>query len=269
MKTSLYILSYNSPGQVKSILESFEKSDRNFLDKPRKILIDNSTDLSTTPEYLKICSDYNFEHIKKDNIGIASGRQYIAEHFDESDSDYMIFFEDDMHLVSRTEQLCRNGYPMYIDDLYINSLEIMEKEGFDYLKLTYSEFFGDNSRQWGWCNIPQEVREKYYPENNKLPEEHNPDKIPLTLYTARRKYKDLYYLIGEPHFCNWPIWFSKKGNRTVFLDTIWRYPYEQTIMSWTFQEIKAGKLKCGVLELSPIHHERFDHYPAEDRREVT
>jgi len=271
MKTSLYILSFNSPRQVRALLESFERVDRNFLDKPRKILIDNSTDLSTTPDYLKICSEYNIEHIKKDNIGIASGRQYVAEHFDESDSDYYIFFEDDMYLMDKKEKdtLCRMGYERYVDDLYNKTLEIMEKDGLDYLKLTYSEFFGDNSRQWGWCNIPQDIREKYFPENDRLPEEHDPEKIPLTLYTARRKYKDLGYLIGQPHFCNWPIWFSREGNRTVFIETRWRYPYEQTIMSWAHQLQRQEKLMCGVLELSPIEHDRFDHYPGEERREVS
>lgn len=40
-------------------------------------------------------------------------------------------------------------------------------------------------------------------------------------------------------------------------------------MSMGFQLQKEGKLECGVLELSPIEHNRFEHYPAEDRREVT
>ena len=269
-RTSLYILTYNSPDQVRSILSSFENSDRDFLDKPRKILIDNSTDLSTGPEYQKIAEKYNLEIIKKDNIGIASGRQFVAEHFQESDAEYYIFFEDDMHLISKTEERCGAGYKRYIPNLYQKSLAIMERDKLDFLKLTYSEFFGNNSFQWAWYNIPQDIREKFFSGNSTLPEQFgDPHIMPKTIPKARRQLDGLHYLIGDYHFCNWPLWFSKKGNFTLFLDTIWRYPYEQTIMSWGFQLQKASKLECGVLELSPIHHERFEHYPGEDRVEVT
>ena len=270
LKTSLYVLTYNSPDQVRSILKSFEQADRNFLDKPRKILIDNSTDLSTTGEYVKICKDYDFELIKKDNIGIATGRQFVANHFDESDSDYYLFFEDDMHLVPRTDELCRNGYRKYTDDLYNKMLHIAHSEQLDFLKLSYSEFFGDNGYQWAFYNIPQEVREKYFPENSKLPEQFNDTHdIPKIIPIARKRYKDLGYLLGDYHFCNWPLFFSREGNRKLFLETVYRYAYEQTQMSLNFSLQKEGKMKCGVLELSPIHHERFDHYSAEERREVS
>lgn len=270
MKTSLYILTYNSPDQVRTLLRSFEITDSDFISKPRKILIDNSTDLSTGPEYQKIAEQYGLEIIKKDNIGIASGRQFAAEHFDESDSDYYIFFEDDMGLMAPTSEKCRMGYHRYIDNLYQKSLDIMVRDNLDYLKLSFSEFFGDNSFQWAWYNLPQDKREEYYPGNSTLPEQFaDPHIMPKTLYRARRKLDDLYYLVGDAHFCNWPLWFNRKGNYTLFLETVWRYPYENTMSSWAHQLQRAGRLECGVLELSPIEHERFDHYPAEDRREVT
>ena len=66
--------------------------DKEFITLTKKYLLDNSTDLSTTDEYLEICKEYNFEHIKKDNIGITGGRQFIAEHFNDSDLEYMFFF---------------------------------------------------------------------------------------------------------------------------------------------------------------------------------
>jgi len=270
MKTSLYILTYNSPDQVRSILQSFKDTDQDFLDLPRKILIDNSTDLSTSPEYAKIAEEYNFEIIKKDNVGIASGRQFVAEHFEESDSDYYIFFEDDMHLVPETPGLCRMEYNKYIPNLFKKSLAIMEKDGLDYLKISYSEFFGDNSFQWAWYNIPQDVREKFFPGNSTLPEQFgDPHVMPRTIPRARRELDGLHYLIGDYHFCNWPLLFSRKGNYTLFHETVYRYFYEQTAMSLSFSLQKEGKMQCGVLELSPIEHHRFDHYPAEDRREVT
>ena len=75
------------------------------------------------------------------------------------------------------------------------------------------------------------------------------------------------YLEGDVHYCNWPLWFSRKGNRKVFLDTKWSYPNEQTWMSNVFQMQKEGKIKCAVLALSPIFHNRFDFYADEDRKE--
>ena len=270
MKTSLYILTYNSPKQVRSVLESFNKCDKKFLSETRKILLDNSTKLETKEEYEQIANEYALEIIKKDNIGIASGRQFVAEHFDESDSDYYIFFEDDMHLLGPNEEKCSNGFGRYVSNLYDKSLAIMQEEELDFLKLSYTEFFGDNGFQWAWYNIPNEVRSKFFPGNDVLPEHFaDPHVMPRSIPRERKKHEDLVYRIGDYHFCNWPLFFNRKGNYTLFLDTIWQYPYENTMMSQGFQLQKAGRMKCGVLELTPVHHERFEHYPGEERKEVT
>lgn len=270
MKTSLYILTYNSPKQVLSVLRSFEQCDKKFITKTRKILIDNSTNLETKEDYDKIASEYGLEIIKKDNIGIASGRQFVAEHFEESDSDYYVFFEDDMHLVGPCDEKCSNGFGRYVSDLYDKSIAIVHGEQLDFLKLSYTEFFGDNGYQWAWYNIPADIRSKFFPGNDVLPEKFaDPHVMPRTMIKERKKFQDLNYRIGDYHFCNWPLWFSRSGNYKLFLETVWQYPYEQTIMSQNFNLQKEGRMRCGVLELSPIHHERFDHYPAEERREVT
>ena len=60
---------------------------------------------------------------------------------------------------------------------------------------------------------------------------------------------------------------SKKGNQKVFLDVKWEHPYEQTWMSYVFQEQKKGNIKAGVLLASPIWHERIKYYQPEERRE--
>ncbi len=92
----LYVIGFNSPNQFKTLIDSMIAYDENFIKKPRKILLDNSSDFSTTPIYSELCSEYGFEHIKKDNLGICGGRQWIAEHFEKSSMEYMYFFEDDM-----------------------------------------------------------------------------------------------------------------------------------------------------------------------------
>ena len=60
---------------------------------------------------------------------------------------------------------------------------------------------------------------------------------------------------------------NRAGNKKMFLNTKWDHPYEQTWMSYIFQETIKGNIKPAVLLASPILHNRIAHYNAEDRRE--
>lgn len=268
LKTSLYVLTFNSPQQFEALIKSYKKNDPDFINRTRKILVDNSTDTTTYPVYNKICREYGFEHIKKEkNLGICGARQFVAEHFNESDSEYYFFLEDDMTLHDPTEEFCESGFNRYVNNLYIKSLEIIHRNRYDFLKLSYSEYHGTNKTQWSWYNVPQDVREKYFPDKIKLPDEGLDPDAPKVEVFCEKRYKDLKYFEGEYFYCNWPLWFSKEGNKKVFLDTKWSHPYEQTWMSNVFQLQKQGKIKSACLALSPIFHHRFDFYPAEERKE--
>ena len=267
IKTSIYVLTFNSPNQFSTLVNSYMKVDSDFMSGTRKILIDNSTNKDTYAEYQKLCKEFGFEHIKKEgNVGICGGRQFVAEHFNESDSEYYIFLEDDMNL-NTNQDTCPAGYRTYTDDLYKKSLAIMHKERYDFLKLSYAEFFGTNEKQWAWYNIPQKIRARYFPDNPHLPKEFSPDSMPKTESTNKKRYKDLYYLEGDYYYCNWPLWFSRQGNAKMFLNVRWAHPTEQTWMSYCFQQQKRGRIRSAVLELSPILHDRFDHYAGKDRKE--
>jgi hypothetical protein len=268
IKTSLYVLTYNSPDQFKALVESYLYSDPDFISMTRKILVDNSTDYSHYQRYNDLCKKYDFEHIKKEeNIGICGGRQFVAEHFNESDSEYYIFLEDDMTLHTPITAICGQGYETYTDQLYRKSLAIIHKERYDFLKLTFSEFYGSNDVQWAWYNIPQTIRDEFFPDHPNLPEEGFGDDVPKIIPTKKKRYKGLSYFEGEYYYCNWPLWVSRAGNRKIFLDIKWNRPYEQTWMSNVFQLQKKGLVRSAVLGLSPINHVRFDYYPAEDRIE--
>jgi hypothetical protein len=191
----------------------------------------------------------------------------VAEHFNESDSEYYMFLEDDMTLHVPTDEMCVSGFNQYIDELYTKSLEIIHRNRYDYLKLSYSEFYGTNETQWAWYNIPQAIRDEFFPEKSQLPKEGLDPDPPKTEIFHEKRYKDLKYFEGNFHYCNWPLWFSREGNRKVFLDVKWAYPNEQTWMSHVFQLQMQGKIKAAALALSPIFHHRFDFYPAEDRKE--
>ena len=154
----LYVITFNSPEQFQTLLTSMEEYDSNFLTRTRKYLLDNSTDLSTTPKYLELCEKYGFEHIKKDNIGITGGRVFVAEHFNESDMDYYMFFEDDMFFYCGEDTTCRSGFVRKAKNLYEKILQIVKKENFDFFKFNYTEFYGSHEKQWSWYNVDQEFR---------------------------------------------------------------------------------------------------------------
>lgn len=266
-KVGLYVVGFNSPKQFETLIKSFLEYDRNFIDKPKKYLLDNSTDLSTTPKYKELCQEFGFEHIKMDNIGICGGRQWIADHFDSSDNDYMFFFEDDMFFYPKKGDVCRNGFNRYVDSLYSKSLEIVSKHDFDFLKLNYSEFFGDNGTQWAWYNVPQHVRDEFWPNYNKLPEIGHDPNAPRAEYNNILVHNGLPYVTGDVYYSNWPQIVSKSGNKKMFIDVKWAYPYEQTWMSHIFQLTKKGEIKPALLLITPTEHNRFDFYDASLRKE--
>lgn len=263
---SLYVISFNSPNQFETLISSLEKYDANFLDRTKKYLLDNSTDLTTTPRYLELCEKYQFEHIKKDNIGIVGGRVFIAEHFHESDSDLMYFFEDDMFFYLG-EGKCTNGFERKIDNIFIKTIEICVEDDLDFLKLNFTEFYGDNGTQWSWYNVPQSFREKHWPNNKVLPVSGLDPNAPRTKFDYIKSYRGLPYAVGEVYLCNWPILMTKTGNYKCYIETKFQYPHEQTLMSHVYQETIKGRIKSGVLLATPTEHNRFDHYPSNLRKE--
>lgn len=266
-KVGLYVITFNSPNQFETLINSMIEYDRDFIEKPKKYLLDNSTDLSTTPRYKELCEKYGFEHIKKDNLGICGGRQFISDHFNESDLDVMVFSEDDMFFQNKPGETCRNGFNRYSSNLYQKCLEILQKENFDMLKLNFSEFYGDNGTQWSWYNVPQDFRQKHWPNKPKLPVQGLDPKAPLTEFKNIKSHKGLPYVTGEIYYCNWTHFITKEGNRKMFQETKWLKPFENTWMSHIYQETIKGKVNSGLLLLTPIEHNRFDHYSSDLRRE--
>jgi hypothetical protein len=267
-KVGLYVITFNSPNQFRTLIDSMIAYDKDYIYKTKKFLLDNSSDLSTTEEYSVICEEYGFEHIKKDNLGICGGRQWIAEHFqNETDLDFYLFFEDDMFFYPKEGEVCRNGFNRYVPNLYSKTLQIVKKENFDFLKLNFSEFFGDNGTQWAWYNVPQIVREKYWPGKNRLPQQGLDPNAPKALYDSVRTFQGVPYVTGEIYYCNWVQIVSRTGNQKMFLNTTWSHPFEQTWMSHMYQLVKKGELHPGLLLMTPTEHDRFDHYERGLRKE--
>ncbi len=265
-KVGLYVITFNSPKQFETLIKSMLEYDSDFITKPRKFLLDNSIDLSTTPRYKELCEQYGFEHIKKDNIGIMGGRIFVAEHFNDTDLDFYWWWEDDMEFYPKNET-CKNGFNRYVPNLYQKSLEIIQKEKFHFVKINYTEFYGDNGVQFSWYNVPQDFRQKHWPNNPKLPQMGLDPNAPRTKFDFINSHKGIPYVSGEVYISNWPIVLNKEGNYKCYLETKWAHPFEQTLMSYCYQETIKGRIKPGLLLLTPTEHNRFDHYSANLRKE--
>ena len=266
-KTSVYMLTFNFPEQVEHTINTYLKHPK-WLTNTRNILIDNSTNDAAREANKVICEKYNFEHIiTGKNGGICGGRRLAAEHFQESDSDYYVFLEDDMQLHEEGNGFCRNGFRQYIPNLYDVMHKIMNKSNVDYLKLSFTEVYMDNNIQVSWYNVPQHIRTEFWPDYDRLPTTGLDPNCPRTDFKSIESIDGVSYITGDVYYANWPMIVGKEGNRKMFLETTWAHPYEQTWMSYIFQETKKGNIKPGILLASPINHNRFMHYKAEDRRE--
>lgn len=267
-KIGLYIITFNSPMQVKRLLQSFVEADDMLLNNTQKYLLNNSTDNNTDFDYDQLCQEYGFEQIKKGNLGICGGRQFIAEHAEQHDLDFYMFFEDDMLVNSaKLNGTCKSGFRTYVPQLFNTVVSIMEQEKFDFLKFSFSEFYGENSIQWAWYNVPQSIRVEFWPEYNKLPDYGLDPNAPKTNFKNISIYNEVAYATGEIYYSNWPQIVSREGNKKMFLDTKWEHPYEQTWMSYMYQLTKQNKLNPAILLASPITHDRFDHYDGSLRKE--
>lgn len=259
-RLAIYALTYNLPAQFKMWVESFAKALPAEFADCKKYVINNSTDPTVDDEYQAIFNQYDFHEFKFDNIGICGGRQFAAEHFDASKHKYMVFFEDDMLLNDRVG-VCKSGFATFYQKIFDKCIDILEIEEIDYLKLAFSEFFGDNHENWAFYNVPEHKKEEHFPmrDDGTL---RNPTHIFRTA-----TYRGVPYAVGEYHYCNWPILFGKEGNRKVFLETKWEHKYEQTWMSYVMDKMREGHIVSGCLLATVINHHRKFHYDGDTRKE--
>lgn len=255
----LYINAFNSPEQLQMVLDSFELYEPKLLTHTKKILINNTTKEELFPKYEEILLKYNFhEEIRKGNLGVCRARQEAAEHFKKTESKYMMFFEDDMLISMNSSDVCEFGFKRKVNDLFDTVIKIMDKEDYDFLKFSFSEFYGHNGDQWSWHNVPHHKRLEYFGNLNSKP------------YTRFDKIKTIDrtpYAEGEIYYCNWPHIIGQNGNQKLFLDTTWAHPYEQTWMSHIYTLTKENKVKPAILLASPIFHNRVHFYEAHERKE--
>ena len=256
-KNSLYINTYNAPGQVQILLDSFEKYEPKFLNKTDITLINNSINEDCFEEYDKLSKKYNLREIREGNKGICRSRQWAAEDFIETNNKYMFFFEDDMN-IDLSDKKCPFGFTKNVTNLYDTLVRIMDIENYDFLKFSFSEFYGHNGEQWSWHNVPEPRKTQYFGKTKKRP------------YTNFKNIKSVNgncYADGEIYYSNWPHIIGHEGTHKCFIETKWEHPYEQTWMSHIYTLTKEEKIKTAILLASPITHDRIFHYGKEERKE--
>jgi len=256
--TVLYINAFNSPEQLQMVMDSFEKYDTGFLNKTDKYLINNTNKEELFPKYDILSNKYGFKEIRKGNIGICGGRQLAAEHFADLGAKYMMFFEDDMLIDLDKEKRCSFGFSKYVNDLFDSLLRIMDLEEYDFLKFSFSEFYGHNGEQWAWHNVPLENKIKYFGNINKRP---------LTKFKNIKTMNCVAYAEGEIYYSNWPHIIDQEGSKKLFLDTKWAHPYEQTWMSHIYNLTVENQINAAILLASPITHNRVHFYEDGERKE--
>ncbi len=266
---ALYFLVFNTPKQFEYTLSTWKTAYPKEFKECKKYVVNNSNDPSVDEEYKRIFKENDMEEFKFDNIGINSGRRWVAEHFDKTDHDYYIFVEEDM-LACTEVGVCKNGLSTYYGDgLFAKMIEILNNEKLDCLRLTFTEFFGDCFTAWQFQNFNQERKDKYFPakEGFIASKEYMPNTLNKPKINYLGVFKGIPYVVGGFHISNWPILYNKNGSKLVYLETRWKFEYEQTTMALASDLWEEGRIKTGSLLASVIRHERFVHYSGEKRRE--
>lgn len=255
--TFLYVLTFNLPAQAERTLRALRETQPALLADTSAILINNSTDESTFPAYDRLCGEYGLAQIREGNLGITGARLWAARHFAAHDhAEALVWFEDDMILQPAGAPPCRNGLPRHIPDLLTRATEIVQTEELDYLKLSFTEFFGDHHLNWAWHNVSEEVRRREFPDGTHR-----------TRFDHSGAVHGVSYLVGEPHYSNWPSVMTRRGNERLFLGPEESPRFEQGLMARAFGLLRSAELRAGVLLASPVEHDRTLHYEAADRRE--
>ena len=280
-RLAVYYLVFNKPEQFRQSIATFKEHLPREFDNCKKYVINNTIPLNTDQvalgkhdegfdyekvmaQFDELCEEYDCEQIVMgNNVGICGGRQFAAEHFLDTEHEYMIFFEDDMKFHGPNDGLDKCGFGTFYHRVLDIGMEIMQNEDLDYLKLAFSEFYGVNHNNWGYENVPVDngTRDRLFPPNPDGSKNWN------TIVHKTESHRNVPYAVGEYHYCNWPIIFNKRGTQQMFMEDKYAHLYEQTWMSQACQWIREGKLKAGSLLASIVYHERNEHYNGDRRRE--
>lgn len=263
---SLYILTFNDPNQLCISINSLEFYPE-LLSLTTKYVVDNSINNDDIKCNREICETYKINYVGVGrNLGISGGRQYVAHHFHNNTRDgYYFYFEDSKIFCTDPNERCRSGFFRTMKtDIIDTMVGIINKHNLDFLKMHYSEVYGNNHEQWSYDFMvnsgvyTQQQINKYFP---------NAYGMPKVKVNEINTYNGNPYFTGEVYYDNWPSLFTREGNRKVFIN----HPHlvdEKTIAAKAYELIYNGELKTGSLLMSMIKYTgRQNSYNPSLRRE--
>jgi hypothetical protein len=166
----------------------------------------------------------------------------------------MLFFEDDM-LLHATPGRCRNGFPLTVPGLIEMLPAIVQREGLDFLKLSFTEVMADHHVNVAWYPATEAERARDFPLAN------------TPRVTRTGSYGGCSYVVGDIYYSHWPTLMTRRGLELLFIQ---HPPAELTELAFMrrSQELLARHLlRSGVLLASPIEHCRVANYAMAARRE--
>lgn len=260
--TETWFISFNAPRQFAALLQSIVRNAPELLNTAERVLVNNSTDTSMFAEYDQLCSRHGIRQIRQGNLGINSARLLAAEQFYRGGRHAMFWFEDDMLPVAENQQpaMCKSGFPRHVRDLVATGMAIQQREHLDYLKLSFTEFYGNHAQQWGIKNMEPDEKKAYARGEMELP---------AAELSAPGQVAGVSYVTGEVFYSNWPHLMNRRGTKLLLLDDPEQHKFEQYWTARSYKLLKAGQLRAAVLQASPIDHQRIQEYPPAQRLENT
>ena len=204
-----------------------------MLASPGRFLLDNSTSVETREGYDRLCELFGFTALRQGNLGITGGRVFCARHFDTLPQyDALYWFEDDMLLHAPDAPLCRNGFRAHVAGLDQAIKLIVRREHLDYLKLSFTQFFGDHHLNWAWYHVRRDLRERSFPDGTFR-----------TRILHSGAEGGVSYIVGDVHFDNWPTYITRRGNALLFLTNDVPAAWEGCYMARAFELQQRGELR--------------------------
>lgn len=249
---ALVVLGFNAAAQFAAWLNRTAAVHPELLRWSPRLLFDNST--ACDPTYDALCARFGFEHGRYRNVGIAGARLEAARWALQAGLGGMLFFEDDF-LFHAEPGRCRNGFQHTVPGLVGALPAIAEREGLDFLKLSFSEAMADHHVNVGWYAATDAERARDFPRAT----------TPRLVRTGA--VNGCAYLVGDIFYGHWPTLITRRGLEMLFFAHPPAALTEQAFVRKSQELLARGLIRSGVLLASPIEHRRVAGYAPDERRE--
>lgn len=253
-EVALVVQTFQSAPQLSLWFDAARDAAPEALSLPTRVLLDNSTHPRGRDEIDALARRHGFTVERHGNLGITGSRGFVAAWLAERPSvETVLHMEDDM-LFDTRDGACRNGFRTRVERLVPRALAALRASpDLAFLKLSFTEFYGDHRENWAWHNLGEADRAALFPHG------------PATRFDEVRAHEGLAYGVGEVFYSNWPALMTREALLALLPDDAPRA--ESALMVRWLRLARARAWRSGVLFASPIRHHRVHHYAAHERFE--